>query len=149
MAHTGKVGKLLGLDKDWAEHDKRSAEAAHEMAKKKGGKGKKQGTFFSDTGESHGKGHRIHDTERNRKRWKKEKKATGGRAGYQGGGRTNLLEELGRVEGEHSNRNRRAEVSRIHGELNKGYKGGKRVGLKGGGSAGSVLSGKKVGIQIK
>ena len=62
----------------------------------------------------------------------------GGRAGFQHGGRTNLLEELGRVEGEHSNRNRRAEVSRIHGELNKGYKGG-----------GAVLKGKKVGIQIK
>jgi hypothetical protein len=41
-----------------------------------------------------------------------------------GGGRTNLLEELGRVEGEHSNRNRRAEVSRIHGELNRGYRKG-------------------------
>jgi len=54
----------------------------------------------------------------------------GGRIGKQHGGRTNLLEELGRVEGEHSNRNRRAEVSRIHGELNRGYKGGKRVGLK-------------------
>ena len=62
----------------------------------------------------------------------------GGRAGYNIGGRTNLLEELGRVEGEHSNRNRRAEVSRIHGELNKGYKSG-----------GAVLKGKKVGIQIK
>ena len=44
-------------------------------------------------------------------------------------GRTNLLEELGRVEGEHSNRNRRAEVSRIHGELNKGYSLGGRVGV--------------------
>ena len=54
----------------------------------------------------------------------------GGRANFRGGGRTNLLEELGRVEGEHSNRNRRAEVSRIHGELNRGYKDGKRVGLK-------------------
>ena len=62
----------------------------------------------------------------------------GGRAGFQHGGRTNLLEELGRVEGESSNRNRRAEVSRIHGELNKGYKSG-----------GAVLKGKKVGIQIK
>ena len=41
-------------------------------------------------------------------------------------GRENLFEELGRVEGERSNKNRRAEVSRIHGELNKGYaKGGK------------------------
>ena len=54
----------------------------------------------------------------------------GGRANFRGGGRTNLLEELGRVEAEPSNRNRRAEVSRVHGELNKGYKGGKRVGLK-------------------
>ena len=52
----------------------------------------------------------------------------GGRAGKQHGGRTNLLEELGRVEGESSNRNRRAEVSRIHGELNKGYSLGGRVG---------------------
>ena len=62
----------------------------------------------------------------------------GGRAGFQHGGRTNLYEELGRVEAEPSNRNRRAEVSRIHGELNKGYKSG-----------GAVLKGKKVGIQIK
>ena len=65
-------------------------------------------------------------------------KAAGGRIGFQHGGRTNLLEELGRVEGERSNRNRRAEVSRIHGELNRGYKSG-----------GAVLKGKKVGIQIK
>ena len=56
-------------------------------------------------------------------------------------GRENLFEELGRVEGESSNRNRRAEVSRIHGELNKGYKHGKRVGLKGGGSAGAAKKG--------
>ena len=45
----------------------------------------------------------------------------GGRTGKFGGGRTNLLEELGRVEGERSNRNRRAEISRVHGELNRGY----------------------------
>ena len=50
-------------------------------------------------------------------------------------GRTNLLEELGRVEGESSNRNRRAEVSRIHGELNRGYKKGGRTGYKHGGAA--------------
>jgi len=36
-------------------------------------------------------------------------------------GKKNLLEELGRVEGERSNRNRRAEISRVHGELNRGY----------------------------
>jgi len=50
-------------------------------------------------------------------------------------GRTNLLEEVGRVEGERSNPNRRAEISRVHGELNRGYKTGGRVGLKKGGSA--------------
>jgi len=50
----------------------------------------------------------------------------GGRTRKFGGGRTNLLEELGRVEAEPSNRNRRAEISRVHGELNRGYaKGGK------------------------
>ena len=43
---------------------------------------------------------------------------------FAGGGRTNLLEELGRVEAEKSNRNRRAEISRVHSELNKGYKDG-------------------------
>ena len=74
---------------------------------------------------------------------------SGGRAGFQHGGRTNLYEELGRVEAEPSNRNRRAEISRVHGELNKGYKSGGRTGLKHGGSAGAVMSGKKVGAQIK
>ena len=49
----------------------------------------------------------------------------GGRTRKFGGGRTRLLEELGRVEAEPSNRNRRAEISRVHGELNRGYaKGG-------------------------
>ena len=57
--------------------------------------------------------------------------AKGGRAALRfGGGRTNLLEELGRVEGEHSNRNRRAEISRVHSELNRGYKDGGRIGFK-------------------
>ena len=37
-------------------------------------------------------------------------------------GRTNLIEELGRVEAESPNTNRRDEVSRIHSELNQGYK---------------------------
>ena len=46
------------------------------------------------------------------------------RKGYYGGGRTNLLEELGRVEAKPSNPNRRAEISRVHGELNRGYKKG-------------------------
>ena len=57
----------------------------------------------------------------------------GGRVGLKfGGGRTNLLEELGRVEAEPSNRNRRAEVARVHSELNKGYNKGVRVGAKDG-----------------
>ena len=55
----------------------------------------------------------------------------GGRAALRfGSGRTNLLEELGRVEGEHSNRNRRAEIARVHSELNRGYKDGGRIGFK-------------------
>ena len=55
---------------------------------------------------------------------------TGGRASLRfGGGRTNLLEELGRVEGERSNPNRRAEISRVHGELNRGYAKGGRTGF--------------------
>ena len=59
----------------------------------------------------------------------------GGRVGLKfGGGRTNLLEELGSVEAEPSNRNRRAEVARVHSELNKGYNKGGRVGLKKGGN---------------
>jgi hypothetical protein len=52
----------------------------------------------------------------------------GGRTGKFGGGRTNLLEQLGRVEAEPSNRNRRAEISRVHGELNRGYAKGGRAG---------------------
>ena len=41
-----------------------------------------------------------------------------------GYGRTNLLEELGRVEAKPSNRNRRDEISRVHRELNRGLKKG-------------------------
>ena len=64
---------------------------------------------------------------------KRLKSKTGGRVGLADGGRTNLLEELGRVEAEPSNANRRAEISRVHGELNKGYKKGGRAKLAGGG----------------
>jgi len=77
----------------------------------------------------------------------RKKKAKGGRANFRGGGRTNLLEELGRVEAEPSNRNRRAEISRVHGELNRGYKSGGRTGLKHGGSAGAAKRGH--GAEIK
>ena len=69
-------------------------------------------------------------------------KAKGGRIGKQFGGRTNLLEELGRVEGEPSNRNRRAEISRVHGELNRGYKKGGRAGY----SIGTIVKGAKKAI---
>ena len=67
----GRIGlKHGGSKKDWKEFDDKRAEAAHEMAKR----GKKQKTFFSDTGKSHGKGHRIRDTEsvseKNRKAYK-------------------------------------------------------------------------------
>ena len=54
------------------------------------------------------------------------------RFGYNSG-RTNLLEEVGRVEGERSNPNRRAEIGRLHSELNRGYKKGGSVTKKGGG----------------
>ena len=54
------------------------------------------------------------------------------------GGRANLLEEMGRLDAEKMNPNRRAEKHRVIGELNKGYKSG-----------GAVLKGKKVGCQIK
>ena len=58
----------------------------------------------------------------------------GGRAGRQIGGRANLLEEVGRIDAEKMNPNRRAEKSRVIGELNKGYNKGGRVGLKKGGN---------------
>ncbi len=68
-------------------------------------------------------------------------KATGGRVGKFGGGRTNLLEELGRVEAEPSNRNRRAEIARVHGELNRGYATGGRVGFQKGKRVGHKRTG--------
>ena len=60
----------------------------------------------------------------------------GGRTGKFGGGRTNLLEQLGRVEAEPSNPNRRAEISRVHGELNRGYAKGGRAGYE---TAGAIV----------
>jgi len=45
----------------------------------------------------------------------------GGRVGKQIGGRANLLEEVGRLDAERMNPNRRAEKSRVIGELNRGY----------------------------
>ena len=74
------------------------------------------------------------------------KLAQGKRIRKFGGGRTNLLEELGRVEGERSNPNRRAEISRVHGELNRGYKDGGRIGLKKGGNGKWI---QKVNASIK
>jgi len=56
----------------------------------------------------------------------------GGRVGRQIGGRANLLEEVGRLDAERMNPNRRAEKSRVIGELNKGYNKGGRVGAKDG-----------------
>jgi len=59
----------------------------------------------------------------------------GGRTGRQIGGRANLLEEVGRLDAERMNPNRRAEKSRVIGELNRGYNKGGRVGLQFGGRA--------------
>jgi hypothetical protein len=58
---------------------------------------------------------------------------TGGRVGKQIGGRANLLEEVGRIDAERMNPNRRAEKARVIGELNRGFNKGGRVGLKRGG----------------
>ena len=58
----------------------------------------------------------------------------GGRAGRQIGGRANLLEEVGRIDAERMDLNRRAEKRRVIGELNRGYNEGGRVGLKKGGN---------------
>ena len=57
---------------------------------------------------------------------------TGGRVGKQIGGRANLLEEVGRIDAERMNPNRRAEKARVIGELNRGFNKGGRVGLKDG-----------------
>ena len=59
---------------------------------------------------------------------------SGGRAKLRfGSGRRNLLEEVGRIDAERMNPNRRAEKRRVIGELNRGYNKGGRVGLKKGG----------------
>ena len=56
---------------------------------------------------------------------------SGGRAKLRfGGGRTNLLEEVGRIDAERMNPNRRAEKRRVIGELNQGYNKGGRVKAK-------------------
>jgi hypothetical protein len=71
------------------------------------------------------------------------KKAKGGKVGMKKGGavkrqtggpaRRNLLEEVGRIDAERTNPNRRAEKRRVIGELNRGYKkGGATKKSKGG-----------------
>jgi len=62
-------------------------------------------------------------------------KAKGGVIKRQAGGlgRRNLLEEVGRIDAERMNPNRRAEKRRVIGELNRGYKkGGATKKSKGG-----------------
>jgi len=142
---TGLINKEHSVSKGWKRRDDSAAEAAHEMAKKKGGEGPKQPTFFSDTGESHGKGHRVHDTPRNRKRygWERDEHKKGGKVKRKNTSRENRLEELGRVDAEKAfsrkgKRNLKSEKKRIVRELHSH-----------GGSAGAVMSGKKVGIQIR
>ena len=71
------------------------------------------------------------------------KKSKGGKVGMKKGGavkrqtggpaRRNLLEEVGRIDAERMNPNRRAEKRRVIGELNRGYKkGGATKKSKGG-----------------
>ena len=62
--------------------------------------------------------------------------AKGGRIKAQFGynsGRTNLLDESRRIRSEPQTRNVRAEEARVRGELNRGYKAGKRVSKAHGG----------------
>jgi len=61
--HGGRTGfKHGGSKKSWEHHDKVTAEAAHDLAKR----GKEQDTFFWE-------GHRIADTKENRKKFKDKK----------------------------------------------------------------------------
>jgi len=71
------------------------------------------------------------------KRGKGIAKADGGAIKRQVGGlgRRNLLEEVGRIDAERMNPNRRAEKSRVIGELNRGYKKGGAIRRRGGGVA--------------
>ena len=71
------------------------------------------------------------------KRGKGIAKADGGVVKRQAGGlgRRNLLEEVGRIDAERMNPNRRAEKSRVIGELNRGYKKGGAIRRRGGGVA--------------
>jgi len=124
----GRIGKQHGGRAGFKHGDWVQAPTPHADIKKYVDRG---------TGKEDTRGKRVRK-EGSTMEFKKPRRSTGPLAGRQArkklqhGGRTNLLEELGRVEAEPSNRNRRAEISRVHRELNKGYKGGKRVGLKGG-----------------
>ena len=71
------------------------------------------------------------------KRGKGIAKADGGVVKRQAGGlgRRNLLEEVGRIDAERMNPNRRAEKRRVIGELNRGYKKGGAIRRRGGGVA--------------
>ena len=62
-------------------------------------------------------------------------------------GRMNLLEEVGRIDAERSNPNRRAEKRRVIGELGRGYKkGGRVVASVMGKGQGKVIKHKKTKI---
>jgi hypothetical protein len=70
-------------------------------------------------------------------------KAKGGVVKRQAGGlgRRNLLEEVGRIDAERMNPNRRAEKARVIGELNRGYKKGGVAKKSKGGSIGAAKRG--------
>ena len=70
-------------------------------------------------------------------------KAKGGVVKRQAGGpgRRNLLEEVGRIDAERMNPNRRAEKRRVIGEVNRGYKKGGVAKKSKGGSVGAAKRG--------
>ena len=94
-------------------------------------KGKKKVSKTGDAFVAGATGAAVHGAATAELKKDKKKKNTKGRTRKFGGGRTDLIEELGRVEAEPSNRNRRAEISRVHGELNRGYSSGGSILIKG------------------
>jgi len=64
-------------------------------------------------------------------------------------GRMNLLEEVGRIDAEKSNPNRRAEKKRVIGEIKKGYKKGGRAGFSHGGKGSWGIAIKGKGCEIR
>ena len=79
---------------------------------------------FKKYGGSRPKGSAIEGRMKRHRERMEEKKS---RTFKRGGGRANLLEEMGRIDSEKMNPNRRAEKRRVISELNRGMKKGGRV----------------------